>query len=170
MCTSLSVYGLLSGVGWLMPARMTYVCRYIQWIFRHEYFVIGARRCRSTCTEGYTYLCALAKWEKSPLDVLMECISSQTRFPGTSRPRDIIPTHLQRMLHLGEGYPATLPSLGPPPQSVFWVPLSSHAESFPLGPLVCFHCHGQRQAPSSESYIESQVNTGLCLFPLGENK
>lgn len=53
----------------------------------------------------------------------------------------------------------------PPPQSVSWMPVSSHTESFSLGPLSCFHCHGQWQAPSSESCIKSQVNTSPCLFP-----
>lgn len=56
----------------------------------------------------------------------------------------------------------------PPPQSVSWMPVSSHTESFSLGPLGCFHCHGQWQAPSSESCIKSQVNTSPCLFPLGK--
>lgn len=41
-------------------------------------------------------------------------------------------------------------------------------ESFSLGPLVCFHCHGQWQAAVSESCIKSQVNTSPCLFPLGK--
>lgn len=39
---------------------------------------------------------------------------------------------------------------------------------FFLSPLVCFHCHGQWQAPGFESYIKSRVNTSPCLFPLGK--
>lgn len=89
--------------------------------------------------------------------------------PGATRLGDHHPQHFpapKRMLCLGGGVPSHVgsPFLG----TVSWVLVSSHTESFPLGPLVCFHCHGQRQAAGSESCIESQVNTSPCLFPLGE--
>lgn len=103
--------------------------------------------------ERCTYLCALTKR------------GSQER-PGWGiiTPNTSLPP--KGCCALAGGVPSHVgsPFLG----TVSWVLVSSHTESFPLGPLVCFHCHGQRQAAGSESCIESQVNTGPCLFPLGE--
>lgn len=103
--------------------------------------------------DGCTYLCALTK--RGSQERPGWGIIAPQRFPAP-----------KRMLCLGGGVPSHVgsPSLG----TVSWVLVSSHTESFPLGPLVCFHCHGQRQAAGSESCIESRVNTGPCLFPLGE--